>query len=557
MAFDWLKSAYRSVFGERAQRSTSVDALGPYGVQYKYQNGSKFWGGFGPTSVLITDYWTLRARSAELYQTNLFARGLIRRLVTNEIVTGLNLESTPEESLLGLQKDALADWTENVENRFVLWGADPVLCDQKELDSWGSLQACIRAEALIAGDVLITLRQSPVTGLPRLQLTPGAAVQSPWPMPKLREGSRICHGVELDSMDHQVAYWVRKEDGSYKRLPAYGEKSKRRLSWLYYGSDKRLDEVRGQPILALVLQSLKEIDRFRDSTQRKAVVLSMLAMFIKKDVATPGSKPFTAGASRVDQVSVANDAGSVPRRFTSAEMQPGTSIDELQQGETPQAFSINGTVESFGEFEAAILQGIAWALEIPPEILRLSFGSNYSASQAAINEFKLYLMKTRNAFGEKVCTPVYRDWLISEVLTQKIVANGLLEAWRDPKQYDVFGAWVACDWNGAIKVAVDASKLVRGYEAMIDAGLVTRDRASRELTGMKFSKVVQLLARENALLAAARRPLLELEAEMAAASKPVPAAKPEDDDIDVEVDDDDDEPAKPNRTAVVRALPTR
>lgn len=178
-----------------------VDALSPYDITQRWEDGSKFRGGYGSTNLLTTDYWTLRARSSELFDTNLFARGIIRRLVTNEIVTGLNLECTPEEKLLGREEDSLSDWTEMVENRFTLWTADPVLCDQHEMDTFGTLQANARAEALIAGDVLVTLRQSQVTGLPRVQLTMGKLVQTPWPYPQLRKGSRIVHGVELDSLE--------------------------------------------------------------------------------------------------------------------------------------------------------------------------------------------------------------------------------------------------------------------------------------------------------------------------------------------------------------------
>lgn len=503
----------------------SVDALAPYDIQQRFEDGSKFHGGYGSTNLLTTDYWTLRARSAELFDTNLFARGIIRRLVTNEIVTGLNLECTPDERLLGKPEDSLSDWTETVENRFTLWAADPILCDQREMDTFGALQANARAEALIAGDVLVTLRQSQTTGLPRVQLTPGSAVQTPWPEPNLRKGSRIVYGVELDSLDHQVAYWVKQPDGSSRRLPAYGEKTGRRLSWLVYGTDKRLDQVRGKPLLALVLQSLKEIDRYRDSVQRKAVINSMLAMFIKKDAPVPGSRSIAAGAVRLGAEAVGSDPNGIPRRFNVAELMPGLVLDELQHGETPQAFSSNGTDEKYGEFEEAIIQGVAWALEIPPEILRLSFSSNYSASQAAINEFKVNILKKRTSFGDTVCTPIYKEWLLSEVLNQRVVAAGLLDAWRDPRQYDTYGAWTSCDWNGVIKPAVDASKLARGYREMLEMGVLTRDRASRELTGMKYSKVVKILRRENEMLVAANMPLRALEAPQTAPT-PAPAREP-------------------------------
>ncbi|HLU49129.1 MAG TPA: hypothetical protein VK116_13630, partial [Planctomycetota bacterium] len=111
---------------------------------------------------------------------------------------------------------------------------------------------------------------------------------------------------------------------------------------------------------------------------------------------------------------------------------------------------------------------------------------------------------------ETFCSPVYEDWIFSQVLNGRIEAPGLIEAWRDPMQWETLGAWLSCDWSGNIKPAVDLSKLTTGYKAMIAIGAITRDRAARELTGTKFSKNVQRLARENQALADAMRPLVEL-----------------------------------------------
>lgn len=488
-------------------------------VRYSWDDGSKFAGGFGATEILTTDYWTLRRRSAELYEKNLYARGLIRRLVTNEINVGLHLEATPEEKILGYEEDGLADWTESTENRFSLWRSNAWLCDQSEKLTFGALQAIARTEALVAGDVLVLLRQDPRTQLPRIQLINGEAVQTP--MDGTPQGSnQIKHGVEVDSMGRQVAYWVRQPDGTSKRLPAFGEKSGRRLSWLLYGTDKRMDDVRGKPLLSLVLQSLKEIDHFRDSTQRKAFILSTLAMYIEKGENAVSSRPFTRSATK-NGVEVASSESSGPdRAFRTAQHVPGLVIEQLQKGEKPQAFQSNGTVETFGVFEAAIIQGIAWAHEMPPEILMLSFSSNYSASQAAINEFKMYLNKVRQEFGDNFCQPIYTEWLLAETLAGRIRADGFVEAWRDWSKFDIFAAWITSDWTGQIKPAVDLSKLVNGYKLGIAEGFITRDRASREVFGTKFSKNVQKLRRENEQLAEANAPMAALEAAAKAPKHP-------------------------------------
>lgn len=479
--------------------------------RFVIDHGEKFSGGLGPVDVLFTDYWALRARSAELFQRNLYARGLIRRLISNQINTGLHLEATPEEKILGLQEDSLADWSEGVENRFELWGKNAYLCDQDERRTFGALQEAAQTEALVAGDVLVVLRNDQRTRLPRVKLISGSSVQSPM---RDTPGVTIKHGVELDGQGRHAAYWVTQKDGTSKRLPAYGEKSGRRIAWLLYGTDNRLDDVRGMPLLGLVLQSIKEIDRYRDATLRKAVINSMLAMYISKGADKPGTRPLTGGAIRRG-VNKTTDNSGKERTYRTAENIPGLVLDELQQGEEPKAFQTNQTVEAFGVFEQAIVQAIAWANEVPPEILTLSFGSNYSASQAAINEFKMYLNRVRTRFGENFCSPIYEEWLLGQVLTQRIDATGFVQAFYATDQFDIYGAWIACDWSGAIKPAVDLSKLVRGYREMIEIGAITRDRMARELTGTKYSKNIKKLARENVQWVEAMRPLLELAAELA------------------------------------------
>lgn len=512
------KSAAKPSRKARASKSSKRDDLivslnDLPNARFGWDHGEKFSGGLGPVDILFTDYWALRARSAELYQRNLYARGIIRRLISNQINTGLHLEATPEEKILGLQEDSLGDWSEDVENRFSLWGNNPYLCDQDERRTFGALQEAAQTEALVSGDVLVVLRSDQRTRLPRIKLISGAAVQSPFG-PDVPRSANIKHGVEIDQQGRHAAYWVLQEDGSYKRLPAYGEKSGRRIAWLLYGTDNRLDDVRGMPLLALVLQSLKEVDRYRDASLRKAVINSFLAMYIKKAADKPGTRPMSAGGiTRGSGKATSNDGKE--RSYRTADGIPGLVIDELQTGEEPVPFNQNLVVEGFGVFEKAIVQAVAWANEIPPEILTLSFGSNYSASQAAINEFKMYLNRVRTRFGENFCSPVYEEYLLGQALAQRITAAGLVEAFRSVDQFETYGAWISCDWSGAIKPAVDLTKLVRGYREMIAEGFITADRASRELTGTKWSKNIKKRGREIAQWVEAMRPLLELAAELA------------------------------------------
>jgi len=508
-----------------------------------WQDGEKFPGGFGNTHLFVPDYWTLRARSAQLFEENLYARGLIRRLVINEINTGLHLEAIPEEKVLGFELDELADWTELTESLFEVWSDMPRLCDHVERQTFGELQAAARMEALVAGDVLVMIQQDQRTRLPRIRLVNGALVRNPLMVQggRLRNGNRVLHGVELDKQGRQVAYHIQQDVHARgvlkfesKRVPAFGEKSGRRLAWLVYGTDKRLHDVRGKPMLSLVLQSLKELDRYRDATLRKAVLNSFVAMFIKKGTDKMGTKPMSGNAVRKGHELV-NDSQGTDRSFNVAEFMPGLILDELQTGEEPVGFRADGTDEKFGEFEEAIVQTLAWANNTPPEILRLAFSNNYSASQAAINEFKIYLNAIRTEFGSQFCKPIYFEWLVSSVLNGTITAEGLLQAFRNPREFALFAAWCRSDWSGHVKPAVDLTKLAKGYELLIAMGLITRDRAARELTGTKFSRNIRKLKLENVEVAEANEPLEP------APPAALPAPPPTDDGEGGEVDIDEDD----------------
>lgn len=499
-------------------KSINVDNLGAYvgqqttsNWQWSIYDGTKFPGGYGPTQLQTVDYWTLRARSIHLFTQNMYARGLIRRLITNEINKGLTPESIPDESVLGLEPGSLGDWTEENENRFFLWGKNPILCDYRQRSTFGAIQRAARQEALIAGDILVVLRQSQATRLPTIQLISGNRIQTPLfdNTNRIPQSHTVRHGVQFDSRDRIVGYWIRQDTGEFIKIPAWGEKSGRRIAWLVYGTDKRLDEVRGQPLLSIILQSLKDIDDYRDSAQRKALINSFFAMSVEKDSDKPGTLPIRGGAVRNDEINT-GDANNITRPLNVSQYIPGVAVDELQTGEKLKFHGGDGTDTNFAAFEETITAAIAWANELPPEILRLAFSNNYSASQAALNEFRIYQDKIWSSWGEEFCTPIYVEWLIAESLIGKNAnAMDILQSWRDNSRFDLFAAWTSVEWYGSIKPTTDMLKQTKGSENLLKMGLSTHAREARITTGTKYSQNIKRLKRENEQLVEAMKPILE------------------------------------------------
>lgn len=468
-------------------------------------DGDKFYGSFGTTKDYDNwfDYYVLRKRSMQLFHENSYAKGIIERLLQNEIHKGLNLESNPISNIIGLTEDQALEWAEEVEINWKLWSDDPLQCDWYQTRTFGELQADVRMTALLSGDALIILRINRNTGLPQIEIVDGSNVQTPFPMPKVRQGNTILHGVEIDSKKRHVAYWVNIEtsDGlgyKSKRVPVYGEKSGRKIAWLVYGSRKTIDNVRGIPLLACVLYMLKEIDRYRDSEQRAAVINALIPLFIKKGEKGVGSMPIGAGAV-YKKTETVTDGDSTTRDYKITKNLPGQVLDELNFGEEPVSFNTQRPNVNFAKFEETIINAVAWSLSIPPEIMRLLFQSNFSASRQANNELAIYLSYRYWKFGIEFCNPIYREFVISSIYYGNIETKGFIDAFNNGDKRFV-NAWLNAEWSGLSRPSVDLTKDVNAAEGALKLRITTFDQQCRKISGSSARSVFQKLKREKDML---------------------------------------------------------
>lgn len=510
---------FSKFFGDKKQGTPTISvedlpdaAAGNHYPSYEnaLMTGDKFIDGYGMTQLLDFDYWTLRNRSTALYSENIYAQGILNAFVTNIINTGLTLDATPVGELLPHDDDFLNDWAEKVEARFKMYCDSPQMCDFYGKHTYGELQAIRELHGLVEGDVLTVYHFDKLTQLPKVQLISSSCVQSPL-TPKLTKGHTVEYGVEKNSEGVEVAYWVMKTDGTYTRYPCYGVSSGRRVANLYRPGKNMMNHTRGIPLLGNVLQSLREIDRYRDSVQRKALTASFIALAVEKDADTIGAKPLGSASSRSISGTANGNYSLNLKQFN-----PGVFIDDMPAGHKIKMMGSDGTDLSFAEFEAAIINAIAWTKEVPPEVIKKSFSSNYAASKQANAEFSMFLDMQRTNITKQNDHPFYAEWLYIEVVKGNIEAQGLLEAWRDPNKYATKQAWCSSDWSGSIKPNADLVKESKGWESLVNNGFATRSKASKSLTNTKFSTNVKRLARENELLAQAARPMLELQQEYGA-----------------------------------------
>jgi capsid protein len=355
-------------------------------------------------------------------------------------------------------------------------------------------------ETIICGDVIVVARINQATGLPCWDIINGNYIKTPI-YKKPRAGNTILHGVERDPQGRHAAYWVEEyKDGDFKytRIPVYGEKSGRQISWMVYAGEKLLNNVRGTPLLANILYMLKDLDRYRDAELRAAVINAMLPLFIKREI---GSKAKESPLGRMKAAKQLNDtnttAADTPRDRIS--MEPGTVMDNLSPGEEPKSFDTSRPNVNYGRFEDIVISAISWTLEVPPSTVKLHYTSSYSAARQEGNEFDIYLKYRVFKNSKDFCQLIYEEFIIQSVLTGDLDMPGFQAVLFNPKLRKMRAAWLKAEWSGLSHPSVDIQREAGALISVLATGNITNDYISRRFSGVSYQANQYKLARERRL----------------------------------------------------------
>lgn len=467
-----------------------------------------------PAEDIDANNYTLRQRSRMLYMAAPVAAAALKRQRTNIVGAGLRLKPTIDRETLGLSQEQAEAWQRKVQAEFNLWANRKQACDATGVNNFYGMQQLVALSWPMSGDVFaLVKRDTPTTLEPyslRLHILEADRVRTPQdgeakgvfsnPLlnglttKKLENGNTIHDGVEVDKSGKIVAYHIANtypyqfgaDPAEFVRVQAYGE-STGLPNILHIMDTERPEQYRGVPYLAQVIEPLLQTRRYTEAEITAAIVQSFFTAFVKTE----------GGASEIPFNEVGGDGvQEVSRDPNEYEMGPGT-MNILEPGEDVTFGSPTHPNTGFDTFMRAMFEQVGACLEIPADLLMMSFNASYSASRAALLEAWKGFRMRRNWLTDDFCRPVYELWLTEAVARGRISAPGFL---TDPI---IRQAYLSSEWIGPSQGQLDPTKEVQAAVMAIENGLSNHEAEAEKLNGSQFSANVDKLAVENERLKSA------------------------------------------------------
>lgn len=446
----------------------------------------------------------LRQRSRDLFMGVPLATGAVKTCRTNVVGGGLLLKSQIDYEAIGISAKEARSLEQKIEREFKLW-ADSTSCDIERFDNFYELQQLAFLNWLISGDVIVLLPTTKRVAMPydlRIQLIEADRISTP---KDKSQDKNIIDGVESNKSGETIAYYICNrhpnskdltEKEEWVRVEAYGENTGRK-NVLHLMNRERIGQRRGVPLLAPVIESLKQLGRYTEAELVAAVVSGLLTVFIEKE-SYSSEPPFGQIVPEEEQVD----------RYTenSIELGPGAIID-LNDGEKANIVNPGRPNAAFDGFVTAICRQIGAALEIPYELLLKNFNASYSASRAALLEawksFRMY----REWLAADFCQPIYEEWLTEAVAKGRIEAPGFF---GDPLTKK---AYCGAEWNGPAQGLLNPTQEVAAAQKRVENGFSTRSKEAKEMNGTDYYKNISQLKQEEELIQEIRKEIPKVEEE--------------------------------------------
>jgi lambda family phage portal protein len=234
---------------------------------------------------------------------------------------------------------------------------------------------------------------------------------------------------------------IKSWEMKWEKVPFFGEKTGRR-NVLHFYKSIRGDQSRGVPVLATVMEGLKQFAELTQATLDAAVVQTFLSVFIETQDGNGLDLPMGDSTSANNSIKLGS-----------------ASIIDLMPGEKATVINPTHPNANYATFATEFQKQIGAALNVPMEIITKYFQSSYTAAQGALLEAWRYFYMRRAYAVDNLCQPVYELFIAGEVASGNLIAPGFF---TDP---EIRAAYCGADCVGPPRghIREDVQNKADGY----------------------------------------------------------------------------------------------
>jgi len=420
----------------------------------------------------LPDLPILRERSRDLVRNEPIASGAINTKVTNVVGGGLIPTPNIDREFLGLSEEEAADWHAAAIREWKLFAQTSDMTG--EGDFYEQQDLAFRS-VLEGGDCFAVKRFEEIPGETyglKIQLVEADRCSNPKNVAD--KPGKLAGGVERDARGRAEFYhFTKRHPGDvqdrdarkWDKIPAFDEDGGRLVLHLF--QRLRIDQSRGVPDLAAVIEPFKQLGRYTEAEITAAVVSAMFTVFVETEGGQGMAPSAPDGTASSDPNEIKMGAGAV------IDLGPNEKV-EFANPSRPNA--------NFDPFTMAVYKHIGVGLNLPADVLLKAFNSSYSASRAALDTAWQYFKNRRTWLEKKFCNPPY-GWLLDEAIARgRLIAPGYFD---DPL---IRAAYARVIWNGPGRIHIDPTKEAKADKMYVDMGVKSLTEVTRERTGADWEE---------------------------------------------------------------------
>lgn len=379
---------------------------------------------------------TVRARSRDLERNSDLMNAQIHPWVRNVVGKGFELEAMSDNEQFNEAIEKLwLKWCKkdncDVTGTQSFWEMARMAVQRKRVDGGILFVKCFTA----GGVTPFKLQALEVDELDTTQINPRY------------EGNRVVGGIEYNSYNFAVGYWIREYDiqGYIRPTSRFIE----RKNIIFYFSKHRPSQIREMPEMAATVSRIKEVNGYIEAATIKERIAACLSVFIKNVLPVGQFGRQTKGTEK---------------DYNQLKLSPGM-IAQLNQGDDVQVVNPGNSATNGNDFIKTISRIISAGQGVSYEATSRDLTqANYSSARQATIEDEETFIPEQQKLKDEFLDEAYETFVISAVLSGAVNCP---DFWANKDMYLSHG------WNRKPKKWIDPIKEANANKIAIATGQKT------------------------------------------------------------------------------------